>query len=61
MRRVEDPDLRARYRREVREQTLARRDPGFVLGYLIRCAMHYHHQRLAREMARAGGQVVNAF
>ncbi len=61
MRHVEDAELRARYRREVRNQCLARRDPGYVLGYLIRCAMHYHHQRLAGEMTRQGSPVVNAF
>ena len=61
MRHVEDPALRARYRREVVAQWRARGDPGFVLGYIIRCAMHYHHQRLAREMAGQGAQVVNAF
>lgn len=61
MRHVEDPHLRKRYRREVRDQFLSRRDPGHVFGYLIRCAMHYHHQKLAREMTRNGSPVVNSF
>ena len=62
MRHVEDPALRARYRREVRRADRGRgSDPGFMLGYIVRCAMHYHHQKLAREMAGQGGQVVNAF
>lgn len=61
MRRVGDPDLRARYRRELREQGLSRGDPGFAFGYLVRCAMHYHHLTLAREMTRHGSRVVNAF
>jgi radical SAM superfamily enzyme YgiQ (UPF0313 family) len=61
MRQVEDPHLRRRYRREVRDQFLLRRDPGHVFGYLIRCAMHYHHQKLAQEMKRNGSPVVNSF
>jgi radical SAM superfamily enzyme YgiQ (UPF0313 family) len=61
MRHVDDPYLRKRYRREVRDQFLSRRDPGHVFGYLIRCAMHYHHHKLAREMTRNGSRVVNAF
>ena len=61
MRGVEDPGLRRRYRSEVLGQFLARRDPGHVFGYLIRCAMHYHHQTLTREMACSGRPVVNSF
>jgi radical SAM superfamily enzyme YgiQ (UPF0313 family) len=61
MRRVDDADLRARYRREIRRQFLSHRDPGHLFGYLIRCAMHYHHYTLTRQMARNHGAVVNSF
>ena len=61
MRRVDNPDLRKRYRLELRQQFLSHRDPGYLLGYLIRCAMHYHHYTLAQEMARDRGSVVNSF
>jgi hypothetical protein len=61
MRHVGDADLRKRYRREVRRQFLSHRDPGYLFGYLIRCAMHYHHYTLARQMARPQSLVVNSF
>ena len=61
MRRVDDPDLRARYRREVARQMRSRRDPGHLFAYLIRCALHYHHYTFAQEMARHQRPVVNSF
>jgi radical SAM superfamily enzyme YgiQ (UPF0313 family) len=61
MRHVDDPSLRARYRRQIRRQFLSRRDPGYLFGYLIRCAMHYHHYTLTRQMSRSQGSVVNSF
>jgi radical SAM superfamily enzyme YgiQ (UPF0313 family) len=59
--RVDDVRLRRRYQQEAGRQLLARRDPGFVFGYLVRCAMHYHHFTLAHEMAARPNQVVNSF
>jgi hypothetical protein len=59
--RVDDARLRRRYQHEAGRQFLARRDPGFVFGYLVRCAMHYHHFTLAHEMAARPGQVMNSF
>ena len=32
-----------------------------IFGYLIRCAMHYHHVTLAADMAQRRGAVVNSF
>jgi hypothetical protein len=61
MRRVGDASLRRRYRREFRQQLLSHRDPGYLLGYLIRCAMHYHHFTLSREMTRGSAALVNSF
>jgi radical SAM superfamily enzyme YgiQ (UPF0313 family) len=61
MRRVEDPNLRACYRREIAKQMRSRRDPGHLFGYLIRCALHYHHYTLAREMASHQHRLVNSF
>ena len=61
MRGVEDPDLRACYRREVGKQIRSHRDPAHLFGYLIRCALHYHHYTLAREMTRHQRPVVNSF
>jgi radical SAM superfamily enzyme YgiQ (UPF0313 family) len=61
MRLVDDVGLRKRYRREVGREFLSRRDPGHLFGYLIRCAMHYHHHTLARQMARHHSALVNSF
>ena len=58
---IEDADLRKRYRREVRRQFLSHRDPAHVLGYLIRCALHYHHYTFAQQMARHHSPVLNSF
>ncbi len=57
-RHVKEPELWARYRREIRTQLLRHRDPGRVLGYVIRCALHFHHYTLARQMGRRHGAVV---
>ena len=58
---IEDAALRKRYRREVRRQFLSHRDPAHVLGYLIRCALHYHHYTFAQQMARHHSPVLNSF
>ena len=61
MRHIDDNDtrLRRRYRSEVWRQLRQFRDPGLVLGYLMRCAMHYHHFTLARSMAGVRTPLVN--
>ena len=59
MRRVESAALRRRYRTELWRQLRRFRDPGALFGYVIRCAMHYHHMTLAGDMARRQG-VVNS-
>jgi radical SAM superfamily enzyme YgiQ (UPF0313 family) len=62
MRAVPDAALRRRYLREVGRQLLHRRDPGHLFGYVIRCAMHYHHFTLAAQIARQEDPVfVNSF
>jgi radical SAM superfamily enzyme YgiQ (UPF0313 family) len=58
--RVEDADLRKRYRQEIRREFLRRRDPGRLFGYLIRCAMHYHHHVLTQQMSRSMSPVINS-
>jgi hypothetical protein len=40
---------------------IQRRDPALLVYYLVKCAMHYHHHKLAREMAQDGGAFVNTF
>ncbi len=61
MRRVGHGELRARYRREILQQWRSNPDPGYMLGYVIRCALHYHHYTLAAEMARDRHAIVNSF
>jgi radical SAM superfamily enzyme YgiQ (UPF0313 family) len=61
MRHVESAGLRRRYRAELWRQLRRFRDPGRIFGYLIRCAMHYHHVTLAADMGRRRGAVVNSF
>ncbi len=61
MRSVEDESLRKRYRRELTRQLLSHRDPGYLFGYVIRCAMHYHHYTLTRQMTERQSAVVNSF
>jgi radical SAM superfamily enzyme YgiQ (UPF0313 family) len=56
---VDDSVLRREYRRRVRRVLLARRDPGLVLYYLIKCAMHYHLHCMASDLA--GGRMVTSF
>jgi hypothetical protein len=61
MRHTDDPALKRRYRREVWSQLRRFRDPGRLLGYVIRCAMHYHHLTLARDMRAQRRELVNSF
>jgi len=61
MRRVDDPSLRACYRRRLAEQVRSRRDPARWFAYTIRCALHYHHYTMAREMTQHQRPVVNSF
>lgn len=59
MRWVQDPVLRRHYRREVRRQ-LSYGDPGRMFGFVIRCAMHYHHYTLSARMAQQSAGIVNS-
>jgi len=56
---VGDARLRREYRRRVGRVLLVRRDPGLVLYYLIKCAVHYHLHALARGLA--AGRMVSTF
>jgi len=56
---VKEPVLRREYRKRVMRVLLARRDPGLVLYYLIKCAMHYHLYTMANTLA--GGRMVSTF
>jgi radical SAM superfamily enzyme YgiQ (UPF0313 family) len=61
MRGVPDAGLRREYRRRLWRLVRSRPDPALLFNYLIKCAMHYHHHTMAREMARGQGRLVNSF
>jgi hypothetical protein len=44
-----------------RSASKVRRDPAVLVHYLVKCAMHYHHHKMARQMASAQGTIVNSF
>jgi hypothetical protein len=60
MARVTDAPLRARYRKEIVGDLLRHRDPGRLFGYVVRCAMHYHHYMLSQQMKRHQAALVNS-
>ncbi len=62
MRRVPDPALRAEYRRRIgRAVRLKWRDPSICFFYAMKCAMHYHHHTMTRDMAANPNKVVSSF
>ncbi len=56
-----DPALRREYHKRIWRVLKVRRDPGIVLFYVIKCAMHYHAYSMAKQMASGQGQIVNSF
>ena len=61
MRGVPDRALRREYRRRVARLLRERPDPQLLFLYTVKCAMHYHHYVMAREMAENRTAVVNSF
>jgi hypothetical protein len=61
MRQIPQASLRHEYRKRVTQLLWQRRDPALLMLYLIKCAMHYHHHTMAREMATGRSSVVNSF
>ena len=61
MRAVPEPGLRREYRRRLARLLKVRREPAVLVVYLLKCAMHYHHYTLARQMASGSVPVVNSF
>jgi radical SAM superfamily enzyme YgiQ (UPF0313 family) len=58
---VPDAALRREYRRHILGILHARPDPAIVFGYVLKCAMHYHHYRMARDMAGDRSRVLNPY
>jgi radical SAM superfamily enzyme YgiQ (UPF0313 family) len=57
---VPDPGLRKLYRARIQRLLRCRRDSSVFFFYVIKCAMHYHAYRMAREM-KATDALVNSF
>jgi radical SAM superfamily enzyme YgiQ (UPF0313 family) len=58
---VPERKLRGEYLRRVGRLLKVRRDPPVLVHYLVKCAMHYHHHTMARQMSGAEGTFVNSF
>jgi radical SAM superfamily enzyme YgiQ (UPF0313 family) len=50
MKYVDSKDLRKQYRERIWGAFKATRDPTVTLTYVIKCAVHYHHDRLINDM-----------
>jgi radical SAM superfamily enzyme YgiQ (UPF0313 family) len=58
---IPEASLRREYRRQIGRLLRVRRDPGIVLFYIHKCAMHYHAYTMARRMVSRRIQVCNSF
>jgi hypothetical protein len=53
--------LRREYRRRLWRLVKTRPDANLALLYVIKCALHYHHHTMAREIAHGHSPVYNSF
>jgi radical SAM superfamily enzyme YgiQ (UPF0313 family) len=60
MKNVPDPELRRIYRRRMATMVRRRFDPSLLFICVIKCAMHYHHYTMSRQMAEQH-KLVNTF
>jgi radical SAM superfamily enzyme YgiQ (UPF0313 family) len=60
MKNIPDPELRRIYRRRMTTMALRRPDPSLLFICVIKCAMHYHHYTMSRQMAEQH-KLVNTF
>jgi hypothetical protein len=51
MKNIPDPELRRIYRRRMATMARRRPDPSLLFICVIKCAMHYHHYTMSRQMA----------
>jgi radical SAM superfamily enzyme YgiQ (UPF0313 family) len=61
MSRVPERSLRREYRRRLGRLLRERPEPLLIFLYTVKCAMHYHHFTMARQMARDRSALVNSF
>jgi radical SAM superfamily enzyme YgiQ (UPF0313 family) len=60
MKNVPDPQLRQTYRRRMMTMLRRRPDPSVLFICVVKCAMHYHHYTMSRQMVERR-TVVNTF
>jgi radical SAM superfamily enzyme YgiQ (UPF0313 family) len=53
--------LRREYRKRAWRLLKARRDPGTLLYYMIKCAAHYHAHTMAKQMASGRSPIFNSW
>ncbi len=58
---IPQASLRKEYLMRIARLLRANRDPSVLFVYVIKCAMHYHHYTLSRNMSERDTAVVNTF
>ena len=61
MRHVPDKSLQHEYRRRIGRLLKSRRDPAVLFVYTLKCAVHFHHYTMSKQMARDESPVLNTF
>jgi len=61
MRGIPEASLRREYRKRIWNLVKSRPDPGLVLFYIIKCAMHYHAHYMAKQMATGRSPIFNSY
>jgi len=61
MRHVPEEVLRVEYRRRVAKILKKHRDPAMIFNYLLKCAMHFHHYTISKEMTHHRIPIVNSY
>jgi len=61
MKTVKEPELRREYRYRLARVWKVRRQPSALFIYLLKCAMHYHYQKIADSLEREDMRMVNTF
>jgi radical SAM superfamily enzyme YgiQ (UPF0313 family) len=61
MSNVPEAELRREYRTRLIRLLKRRPDPAVLFVYLIKCAMHFHHHVMVRDMTQGEQRVVNTF
>jgi radical SAM superfamily enzyme YgiQ (UPF0313 family) len=61
MTHIPEPALKREYRRRIGRLIRARPDPGTLLTYIFKCAMHYHAYTMARKMTSDRAAVLSGY